>query len=130
MLLLRLILIFSKHQNLLVIVLLNLMATTPKRLPKEFNDVASIESVNALEEKVGKCYSSEKYEDFQTAVETIVERYLDTDKAHGKLKEKINRQIKDYLDELGWRNKAFWVPVGISLISITVAIWAILSKTS
>jgi vacuolar-type H+-ATPase subunit E/Vma4 len=98
------------------------MANPPKRLPKELSDVASIESVNALEEKVGKCYSSENYQKFQTDVETIVERYLDTDKAHGKLKTKINRQIKDYLDERGLRNKTFWIPTGIATVAAVATV--------
>jgi predicted NAD/FAD-binding protein len=102
------------------------MAKSPSaRLPVELENVASLESVNLLEQKIGKCYSSEKYQEFQTAVEVIVERYLDTDKAHSKLKDKINRQIKDYLDERGFRNKVFWIPVVISIISTAAAIAAV-----
>lgn len=32
--------------------------------------------ISGLSDRVGKCYSTEKYEDFQGAVEKIVSRYL------------------------------------------------------
>ncbi len=47
-----------------------------KPLPAELENVASIEDVNAIQEKVDKCYSKERYEDFQTAVEKIIDRHL------------------------------------------------------
>lgn len=108
-----------------------IMATTPKakvKLPAELSDVASIHAVNLLEEKLARCYSADKYQDFQGAVETIIERYLETDTAHNKLKTKINRQIKDYLEEKGFKNKMFWVPTVISIVSAIVAVVAVVYK--
>lgn len=32
--------------------------------------------ISRLSERVGKCYSSERYEDFQEATEKIIERFL------------------------------------------------------
>jgi hypothetical protein len=45
-------------------------------LPKELEGVAYSEDVNAIQEQVEKCYSKERYEDFQSAVEKIVGRYF------------------------------------------------------
>lgn len=45
-------------------------------LPAELEGVAYAEDMTALQEKVDKCYSSERYESFQEAVEKIVERFL------------------------------------------------------
>lgn len=47
-----------------------------KSLPSELENVAYVEDVNAIQEKVEKCYSKERYEDFQSAVEKIIGRYL------------------------------------------------------
>lgn len=47
-----------------------------KSLPTELENVAYVEDVNAIQEKVDKCYSQERYEEFQTAVEKIIGRYL------------------------------------------------------
>lgn len=53
------------------------MAGKGKRaLPAELEGIAYTEDVNAIEEKVSKCYSTERYEDFQLAVEKIVWRYI------------------------------------------------------
>ena len=52
------------------------MAGRKKALPAELEGVASAEAVNAIQEKVDKCYSSEKYEDFQEAVEKITWRFM------------------------------------------------------
>lgn len=105
------------------------MLNNHKRLPAELKDVATLQSgVTALEAKIDKCYTSEDYQKFQTDVETIVERYLDTDKAHEKLKNKINRQIKDYLDERGLRNKTFWIPTAIAGIATAASIVALFTS--
>lgn len=101
------------------------MAKPPStRLPAELENVASLESVNLLEAKIEKCYSSEKYQDFQTDVETIVERYLDTSRAHKKLEDKIDRQIKDYMDDRVWKNRGFWIPTSIAIVSAIAAVVA------
>lgn len=52
------------------------MVTKARKTPKELENVAFTEDVNAVQLKVEKCYSSERYEDFQTAVEKIIGRYL------------------------------------------------------
>ena len=47
-----------------------------RRVPAELQNIAYIEDVNAIQEKVEKCYSLERYEEFQDAVEKITGRYL------------------------------------------------------
>ena len=46
-----------------------------RKVPEELEGVVKIE-VNAIHAKIEKCYSAEKYEEFQSAVEKIVSRYL------------------------------------------------------
>ncbi len=48
----------------------------PATIPEELQGVATTGDVSALEGKVDKCYSEERYKDFQTAVEEIISRYL------------------------------------------------------
>ncbi|MFM2383823.1 MAG: hypothetical protein RIQ72_395 [Candidatus Parcubacteria bacterium] len=54
------------------------MAPNSKKhiLPKELQGVANIEDVNALQEQVDRCYSKDRYEIFQEAVEKITTRHL------------------------------------------------------
>ncbi|HEY0221073.1 MAG TPA: hypothetical protein VGC58_02510 [Candidatus Paceibacterota bacterium] len=47
-----------------------------KRIPTELEGVAKIEDVDAIQEQVDNCYSKDRYEDFQSAVEKIISRYL------------------------------------------------------
>ena len=46
-----------------------------RKVPEEIGGVLKIE-VSAIHDKIEKCYSKEKYEEFQAAVEKIVKRYL------------------------------------------------------
>lgn len=59
------------------------MAT--RRIPQELEGVARTEDVNAIQEKVDKCYSQERYEEFQGAVEKIVSRHLKSNLGWGVL---------------------------------------------
>lgn len=45
-------------------------------LPSEYQNLARVEDVSAIDEKVKNCYSQDRYEAFQAAVEKIVARYL------------------------------------------------------
>lgn len=45
-------------------------------IPSELENVATTSDIDALDGKLGKCYSTERYEEFQGAVEKIVGRYL------------------------------------------------------
>ncbi|MEK7148251.1 MAG: hypothetical protein AAB758_03050 [Patescibacteria group bacterium] len=52
------------------------MAGKKKSIPTELEGVAFEEDVNAIQEQVERCYSKDRYEDFQEAVEKITERFL------------------------------------------------------
>ncbi len=54
------------------------MANTRKKIPKELENIAYSEDVNALQEQVDRCYSEQRYEAFQNAVEKIIGRYNKT----------------------------------------------------
>lgn len=45
-------------------------------IPDELKDVATTSDVTALDEKLGRCYSQDRYEEFQSATEKIIVRYL------------------------------------------------------
>ena len=47
-----------------------------KKEYSELKNVAYQEDVNAISEKVERCYSKDRYEDFQEAVEKICGRYM------------------------------------------------------
>lgn len=48
----------------------------PMNVPSELQGSATISDVNYLDDKIEKCYSQERYEEFQDAVEKIIGRYL------------------------------------------------------
>lgn len=98
------------------------MANKKQALPSELEGVASVEQLNGLEERLEKAYSSERYEEFQEAVEKIIWRALETDTAHTKFEAKIQTEIKKYMEEKGWKNKTFWIPTIIAIIAAVAAV--------
>lgn len=46
------------------------------KIPSELEGVATTSDIDVLGEKIDKCYSVERYKDFQEAVEEIISRYL------------------------------------------------------
>ena len=54
----------------------NTKANKSVSVPRELENAATVRDVSALESRLDNCYTSEKYEDFQAAVEKIVWRYL------------------------------------------------------
>lgn len=104
------------------------MGTPRSALPPELQDVATSEDLNTLGSKVDRCYSADRYEEFQEAVEKIIWRALETETAHTKLRTKIQAEIKKYLEDKGWKNKTFWIPTLIALIGAIVAVAAFLGN--
>ena len=45
-------------------------------VPQELEGAATVRDINTLEDRMEKCYSSERYKDFQDAVEEIIGRYV------------------------------------------------------
>lgn len=49
---------------------------TPTPIPTELEGVAKKEDLTQIHAKLDRCFTQDKYEDFQDAVEKIVGRYL------------------------------------------------------
>jgi hypothetical protein len=94
------------------------MASKKRKLPAELEGVAFTEDVSAIEEKVGRCYSQDRYQDFQTAVKTIVIDTLGGDDGRTKVKAHATEATKDYLRDASWEKAKFWIPTAIAVISI------------
>jgi hypothetical protein len=92
----------------------------------ELQDVAKKHTVEALEAKVDKCYSSEKYKEFKEEVEGIVLAQLGTDKGHDVLNAYVDMRIEKAVKERGLKNKTFWVPTIISTVAALTGIGALI----
>lgn len=103
-----------------------------RKLPPELQGLAEVEDVNALEEKLAeklaRCYSQDKYEEFQTAVEKISLKAISDEVGRDKVKTIAKDATKEFLEERGWRSKSFWIPVVISIVGLLVAAAAIIYK--
>jgi hypothetical protein len=100
------------------------MAGTNKKtsLPSELQDIVTPERLTTMEDRLGKAYSSERYEEFQAAVEKIIHKELTTDEVHKKLNPHIDARVQKYIQERGWKNKNFWIPtIGVLLTAIATA---------
>ena len=98
------------------------MSKTPKKsLPQEFEGVTK-DSIDRLDEKIDRCYSEDRYKDFQDAVEVIADKYIGTDGGRDKIKRHAREAAKDYIEEQGWRNMTFWIPTGVAVIAAIAAV--------
>ncbi len=91
----------------------------------ELADVAKKHTVEALEAKLDKCYTSEKYKEFQTEVEAISLKQLGGDVAHLALDSYLETRVVKIIETRGWRNKTFWIPTGIAFIAAIAAVIAL-----
>lgn len=78
--------------------------------------------MDALVERVEKCYSAERYEEFQEVVEKIVIRTIDGS-GREKIKGHAKEAAKQFLDEDTWRKITFWIPTIVAIIAVIVAIY-------
>jgi hypothetical protein len=101
------------------------MGTPRSSLPDELQNVATTEDISMLEGKVNNCYSKDRYEDFQEAVEKIVHKELTTDTVHDKLNAHIDTRVEKIINERGWKNKNFWIPTVIASIAAIAAVAAL-----
>lgn len=92
----------------------------------EFNDVAKKHTVEALEAKVDKCYSSEKYKEFSEEVEFIALKQLGSDEAHKVIRSYVDARVQAKLNDNAWKNKTFWIPTSIAAVAAAGAILALL----
>ena len=105
------------------------MAQIPRQQPEQNpTEYAPVERVTGIEARLAKTYSSERYEEFQEAVEKIIYRVLETDTAQIKLKGRIQTEIKDFLDKRAYQSKTFWIPTIIGLIAAFAAVLALFKK--
>lgn len=93
-----------------------------QQLPNELQDVATTGQLNDLEAHLSKSYSSERYEEFQAAVEKIVHKELTTDDAKKKLNAHIDSRVEVALKKRWWRNWGFWTTLAATAAAITLAI--------
>ncbi len=96
----------------------NMLETNPEQY-------ARVERLTTIEERLAKTYSSERYKEFQDAVEEISGRYLSSDQAHEKLRPYLQGEIKDFIDKRGWQNKVFWIPTIIAAVAAIAAVIAL-----
>lgn len=68
-------------------------------VPTEFEGVAKTEDINALDDKVAKCYSKDRYEDFQNDVEKIVLKTIGSEDGGDKIKKHAQNYFKG---QIGW----------------------------
>ena len=101
------------------------MSPSNRKLPEEFDGVATLESVSALEEKIKKCYSKEDYSEFQNEVEKIALKVLGNDDGRTIIKKHAKESAAEYSVEVGWTKKTFWVPTIIAVIASIAAIAAV-----
>ena len=100
-------------------------ASEPK-IPAELTNIAT--TVSGLDDKVSKCYSTERYEEFQSAVETIALKVLDAGNGREKIKNHAKEATKEYMDINGWEKFKVWVPMIVAVAAVIVSVVAIYKK--
>jgi len=77
--------------------------------------------INPLKSRVDKCYSTEKYEEFQKAVREITLETMGGEKGVEKIKKHATDAAGTYFSSEMWKQKTFWIPTVIAVIAIVVA---------
>lgn len=95
-------------------------------VPRELEGAATAKDVNVLEEKIGKSYSAERYEEFHEAVKKITLETIDSGEGRTKIKSHAKESTKEFLAEDNWKKIVFWIPVVISIVTTGVAVWAVI----
>lgn len=93
---------------------------------KDFNAVNLLQEhqkdITGLGEKLLKCYSIDRYEDFQTAVKKIILEIIGSEEGRVKIKAHATESTKEYIDEKTANNKNFWTPNIIQIIIGCIAL--------
>jgi anti-sigma-K factor RskA len=101
----------------------------PPEPKKDFDTTALLiehkGDISRLVEKVAKCYSEERYEEFQIAVERITLKIIEGT-GREKIKLHAKEAAKEYSEEKGENKKNFWTPNIIQIIIALVAIIALI----
>lgn len=85
-------------------------------IPVELGNIASRSDIDVLDEKVGKCYSLERYEEFQDAVEKIVLKTISGETGG----EKIKKHAETYFKTTIIYGIAVWIITTILAIAISL----------
>lgn len=96
-----------------------------KQIP-ELEGVAKAEVVDALSEKVDRCFSEDRYEHFQEKVKNIILDTMGHEDGITKIKKYGKEAAKEYSEEDGKEKRNFWTPNGIGILGVIVAIIAVL----
>lgn len=78
--------------------------------------------INELAEKVHKCYSEERYQQFQNHVEEIALKTLKGEDGRKQVKEYAKEAAKEHIESETWKSKTLWIPVSISVIGIIISV--------
>ncbi len=77
-----------------------------------------LKDMSALQEKLGKCYSEDRYREFEGTVEGIAIKTLQLDEPRKKIKEYATEAAKEYFQSSTWNQIKFWVPTVISILAL------------
>lgn len=94
-------------------------------VPHEWEGVARKDDITHVNEKLDRCYTKDKYDEFQGAVEAISLKALEGTAGRNQIRCTALEAIKDYKTEVVNRGREFWVPVGISIIGALTGIGAL-----
>ena len=81
--------------------------------------------ITPLKNRVDKCYSAEKYEDFQDAVRKITLETMGGENGVEKIKKHATDAAKTYFSGEMWKQKTFWIPTLIGIAGVIAAFIAI-----
>ena len=87
-----------------------------------------VHEIAPLRQRVDQCYSREKYEEFQDAVEKIVLKTIGGENGIKKIKEHATESAKSYFSSEMWKQKTFWIPTVIGIAGVITAIVAVFLK--
>jgi hypothetical protein len=91
-------------------------------IPKDLDNIATMDSVSTLSERVEKCYSSERYQAFSDSVKEIVLQVINTNTTGDIIKAYAKQATKDFLEENNWKKIQFWLPTTIAIISVIISV--------
>lgn len=90
--------------------------TPSQTVPEELQGAAKVSDVNALDEKLERAYSKDRYEEFQSAVKKIVIDTLKHDDGREIIKSYAKESAKDYVNERGLTRLNFWLPIAVGAL--------------
>jgi hypothetical protein len=102
------------------------MVTLNKKssIPNEFEGIAKKEDLTLIHDKLGRCYTEDRFEHFQEAVEKIVLKTLGQDEGRKKIKSYAREEAKEYSNEDWWKKINFWLPIILSIVSLILAYYS------